>query len=418
MLSVLWVILAIIGTLAFTIVRRRRHTSHLDLDLDELPTVDNSLAMLAGQTGASVYRGNSAQVLQDGALFDEMEHDIRAARHTVHLETFVWSAGVLEHRLVELLCRKRREGLRVRVLIDAVGASKADTKQLRRLHEAKVDLVVYRPPRKWNLRRLNHRTHRKLLIVDGCTGYTFGHGIADQWLGEGDGPDHWRDTGVRLEGPAVHGLQSIFMAHWVEETHQVPCGEGCFPALGECGTIDAHVVKSDAGEVISSVSLLYTLAIACARREIIIQNPYFVPGGSVVRLLKTMVDRGVEVHLMVPGGHSDSPFVRRASCYLYAGLLEAGVRIYEFMPTLCHQKIVVIDGIWSHIGSTNFDARSLALNEEAGVGLLDESIATQLKQAFENDLKSSREVLLPRWKKRGKRRRLFEWLAYQLHEQL
>lgn len=418
MLSLLWALAAVVGTIAFTIVRRRRHTSLLELDLDRLPRLQDGLATLAGQTGASVHRGNSAEVIQNGALFDAIERDIRAAKLTVHLETFVWSAGALERGLVDLLCAKAAEGVGVRLLIDAVGASQADTSRLRRLHEAKVELVVYRPPRKWNLRRLNHRTHRKLLIVDGCIGYTFGHGIADQWLGQGDGPDHWRDTGVRLEGPAVHGLQSIFMAHWVEETHRVPCGDGCFPALVEKGSVDAHVVKSDAGEVVSSVALLYTLAIACARQEVIIQNPYFVPGRGVVRLLKMMVERGVRVHLMVPGGQSDSPFVRRASCYLYAGLLEAGVRVYEFLPTLAHQKVVVVDGVWSHIGSTNFDARSLALNEEAGVGLLDESVAAQLKQAFEADLKQCREVLLPQWKKRGTRRRFFEWFAYQLHEQL
>jgi cardiolipin synthase len=410
---------AVILTVAYFVIARRRHTESVAVDLDQLPAVEDGLVTFAGLTGgAAVHRGNAATVVHNGDLFDRMEADIRAARHTIHLETFVWSSGVLERRFVDLLRERAADGLKVRVLIDAVGASKASRTELRRLREGKVELIVYRAPRRFNLRRLNHRTHRKLLIVDGAIGYTFGHGIADQWLGGGEDPAHWRDTGVRLEGPVVNSLQSVFMEHWIEETHAAPTGQGCFPELAGKGDVAAHVVSSDAGEVVSSVALLYTLAIASARKEIVIQNPYFVPGKGVVMLLKTMVKRGVQVHLMVPSRHSDSPFVRRASCYLYAGLLEAGVRVYEFEPTLCHQKIVVVDGRWSHIGSTNFDARSLALNEEVGVGLLDERIASDLKAAFEVDLKSSKEIHLSQWKKRGKRRQFFEWCAYQLHEQL
>lgn len=417
--TLLGMLVAVILTVAYFVVARRRHTERVDVDLDQLPAVQDGLVTFAGLTGgAAVHRGNTALVVQNGALFDRMEADIRAARHTIHLETFVWSAGELEHRFVTLLRQRAADGLKVRVLIDAVGASRASRAQLRRLREGGIELIVYRAPRRFNLRRLNHRTHRKLLIVDGIIGYTFGHGIADQWLGDGQDPEHWRDTGVRLQGPVVSSLQSVFMQHWIEETHSAPTGAGCFPDVVGTGSVAAHVVSSDAGEVVSSVALLYTLAIASARTEIVIQNPYFVPGKGVVQLLKTVVKRGVQVHLMVPSRHSDSAFVRRASCHLYAGLLQAGVRVYEFEPTLCHQKIVVVDGRWSHIGSTNFDARSLALNEEVGVGILDEHVATVLKAAFQADLSSSKEINLAQWKKRGKRRRFFEWCAYQLHEQL
>jgi cardiolipin synthase len=178
------------------------------------------------------------------------------------------------------------------------------------------------------------------------------------------------------------------------------------------------VVRSDAGEAVSSVATLYILALASARREIIIQNPYFVPGRSVVSLLKEMVRRGVTVHLMVPGRNTDSRFVRRAGCYLYEGLMRAGVHLYEYEPSLIHQKIMIVDGIWSHIGSTNFDERSLALNEEAGVGLRDATVAADLRRSFERDLESSHEMDPDRWRQRGRWRRAFEWFAYQLHEQL
>jgi cardiolipin synthase len=411
-------LVAVFWTTVFFIGKRRRRIPRLQFKLDDLPSLDQGLATLAGLTGAPVHHSNSATLYQNGSLFDAMHADIAAARHTVHLETFVWTAGALEKRFVDVLTAKAAEGVKVRVTIDAVGAGGADQQQLQRLRKGGVELSIYSALHWWNLRRLNHRTHRKLLIVDGHIGYAFGHGISDQWLGKGQDTKHWRDTGVRVEGAVVQALQSVFMQNWIEETRCVPSGEGCFPTLAETGTIAAHVVSSDAGEAVSSVSLLYTLAIACARKEVMIQNPYFVPGAGVVELLGKMVERGVAVHLMVPGKHTDSRFVRRAGTHLYKGMLRAGIRLYEFEPTLIHQKIVIVDGIWSHIGSTNFDARSLALNEEVGLGLLDAGLASQLKAAFEKDLENSREMTLELWRHRGWFRALFAWFAYQMHEQL
>ncbi len=408
---------ALLAVLYF-VFTHRRHTPYLKLELDELPPIEDGLPTLAGLTGGVVMEGNSFLVLQNGALYPAMEKDIAAAKHTIHLESFVWTAGTLERRFVDLLSRKAREGLRVRVLIDAMGGMGADKKQLERLKESGVQVFIYCRPHWWNVRRFNHRTHRKLLIADGAIGYTFGHGIADQWLGDGQDKDHWRDTAVRAEGPIVQVLQSVFVENWIEETKCVPAGDGCFPALEPKGSSAAHVVSSASGEALSSVALLYTAAIACARREIIIQNPYFAPDDGVCELLAMMVERGVAVHLMVPGKNTDSPFVRRAGCHLYKNLLRAGVRLYEFEPTLLHQKVVVIDEIWSHIGSTNFDSRSLALNEEIGIGILDADVAKELKQAFKADLRRSQEISLETWQRRPRWSQAYEWVAYQLHDQL
>jgi cardiolipin synthase len=357
-------------------------------------------------------------VLQNGAVFPAMLEDIAAAKQTVHLETFVWSGGELETRFVDALSAKAREGVKVRVLIDSLGASKATASELERLKASGAKLANYCKPRWWNWHRFNHRTHRKLLILDGRIGYAFGHGVADEWLGDGEDEKHWRDTAVRLEGPVVHGLQAVFAQNWVEETKTLPAGEGCFPSLERRGDIPAHVVSSASGDAVSAVATLYTVAIAAARREVLIQNPYFAPGDGVVELFAMMVRRGVQVHLMVPGKHTDSPFVRRAGCSLYESLLEAGVRLYEFEPTLLHQKIVVVDGVWSHVGSTNFDARSLALNEEVGVGLLDAGVAAQLKAAFRQDLRRCHELTLEKWRRRPLYDRAYERFAYLLHEQL
>jgi cardiolipin synthase len=223
---------------------------------------------------------------------------------------------------------------------------------------------------------------------------------------------------VRLEGPVVHALQSVFAQNWIEETHTLLAGDNCFPVLERRGDVSMHVVSSASGDAVSSVATLYTVAIAAARREVLIQNPYFAPGDGVVDLFAMMVRRGVAVHLMVPGKHTDSPFVRRAGCSLYTAMLEAGVRLYEFEPTLLHQKIVVVDGIWSHVGSTNFDARSLALNEEVGVGILDAGVAAELKAAFQRDLRRAHELRLEQWRRRPIYDRVFERCAYLVHEQL
>ena len=406
-----------IALLTFMLTHRRL-TPYLHLQLDELPELCESMQSLAVLTGGAVHEGNRCQVLQNGALFPAMIADIQAARHTVHLETFVWTAGEVERQFVDVLCAKAREGVKVRLLIDALGGSSATEARLCELREAGVELNLYCRPAWWNLRRFNHRTHRKILIVDGAVGYTFGHGIADQWLGDGEDKDHWRDTAVRLEGPVASALQSVFLENWIEETNCVPAGDGCYPGPEPKGDVAAHVVSSASEEVGSKVALLYTVAIASARKEVIIQNPYFAPDDGVCELFAKMVKRGVAVHLMLPGRKTDSPFVRLAGTYLYQSLLEAGVRVYEFEPTLPHQKIVIVDRIWSHVGSTNFDARSLALNEEVGVGILGKETAEELRAAFVEDLKRSSELQLERWRRRPLLDRGYSWLAYQLHSQL
>ena len=197
-----------------------------------------------------------------------------------------------------------------------------------------------------------------------------------------------------------------------------PPDPAAFRRCESSGDVRAHIVSSASGEAGSAVALLYTIAIASARKEVLIQNPYFAPDDGVCELLVTMVKRGVAVHLMVPGKKTDSPFVRTAGTHLYESLLAGGVRIYEFEPTLLHQKVVIVDSMWSHVGSTNFDSRSLALNEEVGVGLLDPDIAAQLKEAFAADLKRSVELRLERWRRRPLLARGYGWIAYQLHDQL
>lgn len=422
MSTVAWIAISSVTTALvaalFFLLTRARGTPYLTLEPDEYPHIEDALPLIAGLTESCVYKGNSAAVLQNGAIFAAMLKDIAAAKHSVHLETFVWSAGKVETQFVDALSERARAGVKVRVLIDSLGAAKASESELERLKRSGAQLSSYCKPRWWNFGRFNHRTHRKLLIVDGRVGYAFGHGVADSWLGNGTDAEHWRDTGVRFEGPVAHGLQSVFAQNWIEETRCLPAGDECFPALEPAGDIAAHVVSSASADAVSSVAILYTMAIAMAQREVLIQNPYFAPGDGIVELFAMMIRRGVKIHLMLPGKHTDSPFVRRAGCNLYAAMLEAGVRLYEFEPTLLHQKIVIVDNVWSHVGSTNFDARSLALNEEVGVGILDAGIAAELKAAFNQDLRHCHELKLEEWRRRPVFDRAFERVAYLVHEQL
>lgn len=408
-----------VGTTAlYVALARRRRVLDLAVDLACLPPVDEAIPLLAGLTRGTVLAGNAVELYDNGELLRALFEAVERAEHTIHFETFVWRRGAVEREFVARLCRKAQAGVKVRLILDALGGFWADPRQLHKLRRAGVEVNRYCKARWWNWRRFNHRTHRKLLIVDGRLAFTFGHGIGDRWRGNAEDRRHWRDVGVSLRGPAVAALQAVFIENWVLETQTVPLERSCFPPLQPAGPVVAHVVSSAMGDAVSSVGLLYTLAIACARRTVHIQNPYFAPERGLVRLLAQVVARGVEVHLMVPGRYTDSPFVRRAGCALYGDLLAAGVRIYEFQPTLLHQKIVVVDGLWCHVGSTNFDARALALNAEVGVGLLDPALAERLLAGFRRDLERSREITPAHWRKRRWHARAVDRFAYLLRDQL
>ena len=411
-ITIVLILVSALCTAGYMILTQRRRVPNLNLNLDELPPITHGASLMAGLTGGKLYAGNLVTVWQNGEIFNAFKERMAGAKYSIHFESFVWTAGELESDFVTLLCRLAEDGIKIRLLLDAVGSMDGGEMAFESLKRAGVDLRFYCRARWLNLRRFNHRTHRKLLIIDGRIAFTFGHGISDLWTGNAQDQHHYRDTGVCIEGPAAAALQSIFMQNWIEETKDVPSTADCFPHIEPAGDIVTHAVSSATGDAVSSVALLYTLAMASARREIIIQNPYFAPEKSIAKLLGRMVARGVQVHLMVPGARTDSPYVRCAGRTLYRPMLEAGVRIYEFCPTLLHQKIVIVDGVWSHVGSTNLDARALALNEEVGVGILDKNIAQQLRDAFVEDLKRSEEIHLKNWLRRPWYQRIFDRCLY------
>ena len=372
------------------------------------------LPSIAGLTHSALEAGNSAEVLQNGdRFFPPLLRDIAAARETVHIESFIWYDGKLARQLAGLLARKAKEGVEVRVLVDASGGRQLKGEVKEMLERAGAKVAHFHPVRFSNLGRLNNRDHRKLMIIDGRIGYIGGFCIADEWTGNAQHKKSYRDTGLRITGPVVNRLQAAFCENWIEETGEVPAGDKYFPKIPPSGPTLAHLAYTSPDNNVSAVALLYYLAIKSARREILIQNPYMLPDEQGIALLADAVARGVQVHVMLPSDDAtDSPLVQHASHHHFGTLLKKGVKIHEYTKTLLHQKVIVVDGMWACVGSTNFDERSFQLNDEVSIGVVDPVIAGQLRSAFFDDLRSTNELKFQEWKDRSLWHKTIDGVAY------
>ena len=359
--------------------------------------------------GPSILEGNKATELINGdRIFPAMLQAIRAAKKTVLFETFIYWSGDIGNKMAGALAERARAGLKVHVLLDWVGSSRVEDAIVDRMKSAGVEVRKYHPLTWYNLDRMNNRTHRKLLIVDGAIGFTGGVGIAPQWTGNAQDPDHWRDTHYRVEGPIVAQMQSVMLDNWSKATGKVLHGRDYFPPLQAVGEQSAQMFASSPNGGSESMLMMMLLAITAATRSIDIANAYFVPDDDTRRALVAAAKRGVRVRILVPGKYIDTATVRRASRGLWGELLEAGVQIHEYLPTMLHCKLMVVDGLMTSVGSTNFDVRSFRLNDEANLNIYDAAFAVRQTEVFEADLKQSRRVTLQTWRARPFTEKLHE----------
>ena len=413
------VVLTLVAVLfAFNFVSGEKKIGHR---VTRLHTIDDprfryELGLLLGPPFVD---GNSYKVLRNGdEIFPSMQDALKAARTTITFETYIYWSGSTGRQFAHQLSLAARRGVKVHLLLDWLGSAKMEQALLDEMIAAGVQIRKFHPPHWSHLGRLNNRTHRKILVVDGTVAFTGGVGIAQQWTGNAQSPEHWRDTHFRVEGPVVGQMQSVFLDNWTKVTGEVLHGDSYFPPLPPVGRGVAQMFSSSPSGGSESMQLMYLLAISASSRSIDLSASYFVPDDLTVRALVEAMQRGVKLRIVVPGEHIDSETVRRASRARWGPLLEAGAVIAEYRPTMYHCKVMIVDNVLVSVGSTNFDNRSFRLNDEATLNIYDADFARQQTGIFEDDLRLSRRISYDEWVERPLTEKLGEHLASLIGSQL
>jgi cardiolipin synthase A/B len=369
--------------------------------------------------GPEIIAGNRFEALVNGdRIFPSMLDAIRAARHTISFETYIYWSGQIGKDFADALADRARAGIKVHVLVDWVGSSKMEKAYLVEMESAGVEVRRFHEPHWYNLSKLNNRTHRKILVVDGAVGFTGGVGIATQWTGHAQDPEHWRDTHFKVDGPVVAQMQAVFADNWVKATGVVLHGEAYFPSIAVAGSGAAQMFASSPSGGSESMELMYLLIINAAERSIELSSAYFVPDEISRDAIVDALKRGVKVRIITPGPYTDSETVRRASRALWGDLLAAGAEIYEYQPTMYHCKVLVADDLLVSVGSTNFDDRSFRLNDEASLNIYDGKFAREQVEIFEQDRAKSRRIPLDEWRARPFTEKVWERAASLLGPQI
>ncbi len=374
---------------------------------------------LGSLLGPGIVGGNAVTELINGdQIFPPMLAAIKAAQKSVTFETYIYWSGDIGKQFADALSERARAGVPVHVLLDWVGSAKMEESYLAEMKEAGVQIEKFHKPHWYNLARLNNRTHRKLLVVDGQVGFTGGVGIAPAWTGNAQDPEHWRDSHYLVRGPAVAQMQATFLDNWLKVTGKVLHGEAYFPAIAPAGGQKAQMFSSSPSSGSESMQLMYHLAITAAERSIDLSVAYFVPDDLTRKLLMDALARGVRVRLVTPGEHTDTETVKAASRATGGELLQAGAEIYEYGPTMYHCKVMIVDQLLVSVGSTNFDNRSFRLNDEANLNVYDATFAQRQTQVFEDDIRRSRRVTYEAWLERPWSEKLHEKMTGLLRSQL
>ncbi len=369
--------------------------------------------------GPALIGGNRAQEFLNGdQIFPAMLGAIRGARQSITFETYIYWSGDIGRAFADALTERAKTGVKVHVLLDWLGSGKIDESFLDEMRAAGVEIRKFHKPNWYTITRLNNRTHRKLLVVDGKTGFTGGVGIAPKWAGNGQDADHWRDSHFRIEGPVVAQMQAVFMENWLKVAGLVMHGEAYFPALSRVGDTDAQVFSSSPSGGSESMQLMYQLSITAAAQTIDLSSAYFVPDELTSKALIDALKRGVKIRIITPGEIIDTDTVRAASRGSWGPLLRAGAKIYEYQPTMYHCKVMIVDSLMVSVGSTNFDNRSFRLNDEANLNVYDTAFAQRQSAIFEDDLSRARQVTYEAWADRPLKEKLMERVALLLESQL
>lgn len=419
-----WTILAsIIVTLLVAVVAMNFKTSEKKLErkIEHLYATDSPQFRreMGVLLGPGLVPGNKVTDLENGdEIFPAMLDAIRSARSTITFETYIYWSGTIGQAFADALAERARAGVKVKVMVDWMGSLKMENSLLQQIQDAGVEVHQYRPLKWYNLGRLNNRTHRKLLVVDGKLGFTGGVGVADQWSGHAQDGEHWRDLHFRIEGPVVAQIQAAFNDNWIKTVGVVLNGPEYFPAVAPAGEMDAHMFVASPSGGSESMHLMYLMAIAAAEHSIDLQAAYFVPDDLIIKALITARQRGVRVRITVPGKHIDSETVRLASKAHWGELLAAGIEIYEYQPTMMHNKLLIVDRLMTSVGSTNFDVRSFRLNDEASLNIYDAAFAVRMSEVFEADLKPTVQYTYAMWQRRPLREKLVEKFILPMKSQL
>jgi cardiolipin synthase len=407
--------LAVLGLAIWSI--KRHKDPHLQLESAE--PIEQLIPSISGMSLGMAIRGNAVEIYENGAFFEALLEDIAAARHHVHFETFLWKEGRIGARMAEAFSARARAGVKVRLVLDAIGCKKMGKDVQAQMLQAGCQLAIYHPRTLKNIGMLAERDHRKLCILDGHSAWVGGHCIVDEWLGDARNRHEVRDLSVRLRGPVVHAVQSAFSENWVEVTGKLFVGADYFRTLETAGEVEAHMASMKPEGSAPAVKILHHAVICCARERLWIQNPYFVPEPDAIGAFAQAVRRGVDVRIMVPSADaSDMPIVQHAAHRNFQRLLDSGVRLFEYGRTLLHQKVMTVDGVWCAVGSSNFDDRSFETNDEITMGFHDRALARRLEEIFEADRAHCIELDAAQWKKRGLLHRAADSALYLFNEVL
>ena len=380
------------------------------------PQFEREMGMLLGP---AILPGNAILVLQNGdEIFPEMLGAIRAAQSTINFETYIYWSGRTGEEFADALIERARAGVKVHLMLDWLGSEKMNRQLIDQMRHAGVEVERYHALHWYSLGKLNNRTHRKVLIVDGRIGFTGGVGIADEWSGHAQDADHWRDLHFRVEGPVVAQFQAAFLDNWIKATGRVLNGPTYFPELAPAGEFKMHMFISSPAGGSESMRLMYLMAITAAEEAIDIEAAYFIPDALMSRELIKARARGVRIRILLPDKHLDSETVRIATKRAWGPLLESGVEIHEYDPTMLHCKMLIFDHYMVSVGSTNFDMRSFELNDEASLNIYNAKFAQHVTQVFEEDLKHSTAYDFAQWQGRPWLEKLAEVVLVPIRSQL